>query len=152
MPCIVVKTFLLDPYVKVNLLYSGERVSKWKTSIAKNSLNPLYQESCELDLTVLGEEELQLHVLVTNSDAFARNREIGKVKFGQDVPGYRTGQVQWNQSLAHPNVTITAWHPLFPPPPTPPKKLHLAAEIRSKSASRSPLRSRSPVYLKGLNM
>lgn len=107
-------------------------------------MSPTFREDCEMDLAELG-EAAGLHVLLVNSDHFGRREAVGKVKFGEYVVGYRTGQDQWNESLSNPNRPITAWHPVFPPPPAPPRQLFPGGG-KSRSSSRSRSRSRSPVF------
>ncbi len=39
-----------DPYVKIYLLYNGQRVAKKKTHVKKRTLNPVFNESFVFDL------------------------------------------------------------------------------------------------------
>ena len=42
--------FLADPYVKIYLMYNGQRISKKKTHVKKRTLNPVFNESFVFDL------------------------------------------------------------------------------------------------------
>lgn len=43
-------TGLADPYVKIYLLYNGQRISKKKTHVKKRTLNPVFNESFAFDI------------------------------------------------------------------------------------------------------
>merc|ERR1712062_316739 len=43
-------TGLSDPYVKIYLMYNGQRISKKKTHVKKRTLNPVFNESFVFDL------------------------------------------------------------------------------------------------------
>ena len=56
---------LSDPYIKVYLLHGGKRVSKWKSSIKKRTLIPVFNESFTFDISTLEVTDLSLQVLFT---------------------------------------------------------------------------------------
>ena len=39
-----------DPYVKIYLLYNGQRIAKKKTHVKKRTLNPVFNESFGFDV------------------------------------------------------------------------------------------------------
>lgn len=39
-----------DPYVKIYLLYNGQRIAKKKTHVKKRTLNPVFNESFLFDV------------------------------------------------------------------------------------------------------
>lgn len=43
-------TGLADPYVKIYLLYNGQRIAKKKTHIKKRTLSPVFNESFAFDI------------------------------------------------------------------------------------------------------
>lgn len=43
-------TGLADPYVKMYLLYNGQRIAKKKTHVKKRTLNPVFNESFVFDI------------------------------------------------------------------------------------------------------
>ena len=93
-----------DPYVKVILLINGKKIRKKKTSVVPNTLNPIYNESLEFDLT---DEELQnadLIFKVIDYDRVGSNELIGCSGTGMHFDGiYRN---HWYQMLEYPRVPI----------------------------------------------
>lgn len=45
-------TGLADPYVKIYLLYNGQRIAKKKTHVKKRTLSPVFNESFAFDIPV----------------------------------------------------------------------------------------------------
>lgn len=41
---------LADPYVKIYLLYNGQRIAKKKTHVKKRTLSPVFNESFAFDI------------------------------------------------------------------------------------------------------
>ena len=37
--------FLADPYIKIHFIYKGKRKKKWKSTVKKNTLTPIFNES-----------------------------------------------------------------------------------------------------------
>lgn len=48
-------TGLADPYVKIYLLYNGQRISKKKTHVKKRTLSPVFNESFAFDIPTTAE-------------------------------------------------------------------------------------------------
>lgn len=117
-----------------------ERLSKWKSTLKRANPNPVYKESCELDLTAtrLSEEDIEIHVLVMRSD-LSQHSEVALVKFGGDVG--RSGESHWREAHSNPDQTFAGWHPLFPPPYTQliPTRSYRSSTRRSRSPSPSRL-------------
>ena len=128
-------------------------MSKWKTMVKKLNVNSAYKEACKLDLSVISPEEVEIHVLLMSAERFKHN-EIGMVKFGREMPEYKTGESQWNESFAKPGKVIANWHPIFPSATPQPAPGQRSGRSRSRSmsptrlapGSRSRSRSRSPVF------
>lgn len=57
-----------DPYVKVSLMCQGKRIKKKKTSVKKNTLNPVYNEAIVFDVPQENVEEVGLIVKVIDYD------------------------------------------------------------------------------------
>ena len=98
-----------DPYMKVNLMFKGSRISKWTTNALKNTLNPIFNELCVLDIGSINIEELQVEVVVMDYDRFGRNSELGSIMFGSNVPN-ENGKKHWEQVISNPNVSHMCWH------------------------------------------
>ncbi len=67
-------TFILkyqsDPYVKVILISKGKRLKKKKTSVMKNTLNPIYNESIIFDVPQDQIENVDMVVKVIDYDRY----------------------------------------------------------------------------------
>ena len=103
-----------DPYVKVNMLYHGNCVSKWKSTVKKNTLSPVYNESFHFQVNHLEIAEATLQVTVMNSDRIGRSHPIGVVLIGNDVLHSESGQKHWREMLRSPNKAVSRWHSLSP--------------------------------------
>lgn len=57
-------TGLADPYVKIYLLYNGQRISKKKTHVKKRTLSPVFNESFAFDIPTT---EVSLTIKMFNS-------------------------------------------------------------------------------------
>nr|XP_027231504.1 synaptotagmin-7-like [Penaeus vannamei] len=77
-------TGLSDPYVKIYLLYNGQRVAKKKTHVKKRTLNPVFNESFVFDLPagVVGLESISLEFLLLDWDRVTKNEVIGRLELG----------------------------------------------------------------------
>lgn len=78
-------TGLADPYVKLYLLYDGQRIAKKKTHIKKRTLNPVFNESFVFDLPPAASQsstldKVALQVLVLDWDRVTKNEVRGTVK------------------------------------------------------------------------
>ena len=64
------ETFLADPYVKIYLMYNGQRISKKKTHVKKRTLNPVFNESFVFDLprNESGLGKVIYHIWLSNID------------------------------------------------------------------------------------
>jgi Ca2+-dependent lipid-binding protein len=59
-----------DPYVKVTLISKGKRLKKKKTSVMKNTLNPVYNESMLFDLPTELVDSVDIVIKVIDYDRF----------------------------------------------------------------------------------
>ena len=134
MSCTSPHSIFSDPYVKINLLYQGQRMTKWKTSTKKGTTNPVFNEMCEIDISNFDIEEIQFSAVVMNYDRLGHNSEVGSVLFGDSV-SHDSGQSHWRKIMIDTNTGVYRWHPLIPP----------ASSIRSGSNSPAIRRSKSPV-------
>lgn len=62
-------TGLADPYVKIYLLYNGQRIAKKKTHVKKRTLSPVFNESFAFDVP----NNEVLHYLNNGNKAFQMN-------------------------------------------------------------------------------
>ena len=104
---------MADPYVKVNLIQQGQRISKWKTSTKKGTVNPIFYEMCEVDVSGMEIEDVQLDIVVMDYDRLGHNNEIGCVMFG-DLVSHMSGLSHWKKVMIETNTEVCQWHPLVP--------------------------------------
>ena len=102
-----------DPYVKVYLVYRGKRVSKWKSSVKKNTLVATFNEPFQFDLEKKDINHVELEVVVMDYDRFSRNDLIGTVLLGANVD-HQSGQSHWTDMVATPQQRISRWHSIKP--------------------------------------
>lgn len=106
----------LDPYVKVNMMCEGKTLNKWKSSVKKNTLIPVFNESFQFDTSGLSLEEIVLQVRLMDYDRFSRDDQIGTILIGETVE-QELGREHWEQVMESPHQPVTLWHPVLPAPP-----------------------------------
>jgi len=117
----------VDPYVKVLLLFNGQRIDKKKTQIKKKTLNPTFNESFIFDLPAAccspvpgpgGQTHLRgvrLQFVVYDWDRVTRNEVIGRLDMGDRVHDDDTpAQRHWNEVVNSPRKQVAEWHRLQP--------------------------------------
>ncbi|XP_028853669.1 synaptotagmin-6 isoform X2 [Denticeps clupeoides] len=100
-----------DPYVKVSLVCDGKRLKKKKTTIKKNTLNPIYNEAIIFDIPPENMDQVSLQISVMDYDLVGHNEIIGVNRVGCHAEGL--GRDHWNEMLAYPRKPIAHWHPLL---------------------------------------
>lgn len=72
---LVIVYFILDPFVKINFLVDGTRISKKRTHMKKRTLNPVYNESFVFDLpsTVVDLHNVCIEFCVFDHDRVTKN-------------------------------------------------------------------------------
>ncbi|XP_055377681.1 synaptotagmin-4 [Condylostylus longicornis] len=109
-------TGLADPYVKIYLLYNGQRIAKKKTHVKKRTLSPVFNESFAFDIpTTEGSgaslDNVSLELMLLDWDRVTKNEVIGRLELG----GPRcTGSAlnHWNELCNLPRRQIAEWHKL----------------------------------------
>ncbi|GLV44143.1 Synaptotagmin 4 [Carabus blaptoides fortunei] len=106
-------TGLADPYVKMYLLYNGQRIAKKKTHVKKRTLNPVFNESFVFDIPAGGEglDSVSLEFLLLDWDRVTKNEVIGRLDLGG---AKSTGSAlnHWNEVCNSPRRQIADWHKL----------------------------------------
>ena len=83
-----------DPFVKVHLFYKEKRLAKWNTSVKKNSLNPVYNESFSFDTDSKDANDLYVMLTVKDYDRIGKNDVIGYALIGE-ASSCESGRSQW---------------------------------------------------------
>ncbi|XP_071100568.1 synaptotagmin-4-like [Haliotis cracherodii] len=104
-------TGLSDPYVKIYLLYNGQRIAKKKTHVKKRTLNPVFNESFLFDVPYNeGLQNISLELLVLDWDRMTKNEVIGRLEIGAKLVGQEANH--WNEVMNCPRKQIAEWHKL----------------------------------------
>ncbi|CAH0385558.1 unnamed protein product [Bemisia tabaci] len=106
-------TGLADPYVKMYLLYNGQRVAKKKTHVKKRTLNPVFNESFVFEIPNGADSlaNISLEFLLLDWDRVTKNEVIGRLELGG---AKNTGPAlhHWNEVCNSPRRQIAEWHKL----------------------------------------
>ncbi len=94
-----------DPYVKVAIISKGKRIKKKKTSVMKNTLHPVFNESMLFDIPQDQIETVDLIVKVIDYDRVGSNELIGCVGIGSSFNG--VGRDHWYRMLENPRKPIS---------------------------------------------
>ena len=72
------QSFFSDPYVKIYLLFNGQRIAKKKTHVKKRTLNPVFNESFVFELPHMEEglKNISLEFMLLDWDRVTKN-EVG---------------------------------------------------------------------------
>ncbi|CAG9130325.1 unnamed protein product [Plutella xylostella] len=105
-----------DPYVKICLICQGKRIKKKKTTVKKNTLNPVYNEALVFDLPQENVHDVTLLVKVIDYDRIGPNELIGCTAIGSTLIGI--GRDHWLEMLDNPRKPVAQWYPLNKSPPT----------------------------------
>ncbi|XP_045613625.1 synaptotagmin-4 isoform X2 [Procambarus clarkii] len=107
-------TGLSDPYVKIYLLFNGQRVAKKKTHVKKRTLNPVFNESFVFDLPagVDGLDSISLEFLLLDWDRVTKNEVIGRLELGGARAACGSANHHWSEVVTSPRRQIAEWHKL----------------------------------------
>eukprot|EP00057_Strongylocentrotus_purpuratus_P009722 XP_011664196.1 PREDICTED: synaptotagmin-6 [Strongylocentrotus purpuratus] len=99
-----------DPYVKVSLMSQGKRIKKKKTTVKKNTLNPVYNEAMVFDVAPDSMENICLIIAVVDYDWVGHSELIGVCEVGPNAPVQ--GAAHWADMLTNPRKPIAQWYQL----------------------------------------
>jgi len=102
-------TGLADPYIKIYMLYNGQRVAKKKTHVKKRTLTPVYNESFVFELPAGGDDneldQVSFEVCAMDWDRVTKNEQMGSCT----IDGRSE---HWLQVRSNPRRQIAEWHTL----------------------------------------
>ncbi len=101
-----------DPYVKIYLMCEGRRLAKWKTSIRKNTLIPIFNERFQFHVPHMDLSSVVLEIRVMDYDRFTPNDLMGVVLIGENVP-QDSGREHWVEMISSVNQSVSNWHSLL---------------------------------------
>ncbi|VVC97099.1 unnamed protein product [Leptidea sinapis] len=108
-----VASLLFYSYVKMYLLYNGQRIAKKKTHVKKRTLNPVFNESFVFEVPAAPSatlDHVSLELLVLDWDRVTKNEVIGRIELG--VNGTGSSRHHWREVQAAPRRQIADWHKL----------------------------------------
>lgn len=113
--CVYFKQYsqCVDPYVKIYLMCEGRRLAKWKTTIRKNTLVPIFNERFQFHVPPVDLSTIVLELRVMDYDRFTPNDLMGVVLIGEGVP-QDSGREHWAEMVSSVNQAVSNWHPILP--------------------------------------
>lgn len=126
-------TDLADPYIKVIITFNDETVYKWKTSVKRHTLSPVYNENFNYEVSEemsMSMDSITISFYVVDFDYVLRNDTMGVVTIGKNVSN-KLGRRHWNQVLQSPRQGVSFWHPV--------QQATSAQKRHMRSRSNSPL-------------
>ncbi|UYV61555.1 SYT11 [Cordylochernes scorpioides] len=112
------KRYVPDPYVKLYLLYHGQRIAKKKTHVKRRTTTPVFNESFIFEVPYQGPGAtggplagLGLELLVLDRDRVTKNEVVGRVELGPHAPSPAARQ-HWTEAAESPRRQIAEWHRL----------------------------------------
>ncbi len=91
--------------MKVAIISKGKRIKKKKTSVMKNSLSPVFNESMLFDIPQDQIEQYDMIIKVIDYDRVGANELIGCIGIGPSFSG--TGRDHWYRMLENPRKPMT---------------------------------------------
>lgn len=102
----------IDPYVKLALYCDGVRLSKANTRVKRRSLNPVYNEKFNFNISA---DQISLTTvmlkIVNHSEINTGGGSLGTAILGFDSFG--SGQEQWKSMIESPSRHVEKWHKLY---------------------------------------
>ena len=102
-----------DPYVKVYILHKDKKHDKWKSTVKRNTLLPIFNEPFQFDISNLNVLDLSLEFVVMDYDRFSKDDVVGQVLVGPNAKE-EMGQTHWEELISNPNQPISRWHAIYP--------------------------------------
>lgn len=99
----------IDPYVKIRLYHGRKVIDKWKTSIKRKTLIPVFNESFEFDIPGISIEEISMEILMMDYDRFSKDDVVGIIHLGLGSEGEQE-QRHWKDMINGSPQVISQWH------------------------------------------
>ena len=100
-----------DPHVDIKVYYKNVKKFSWKSTTKKKTLNPVYNEIFQIDLTDMDINSIYMKLVMKDKDLIFQDTFMGMVEFGKHVE-HSTGSKHWMDTLATPLSLVTCWHAL----------------------------------------
>ncbi len=90
----------------------GRRLAKWKTSVRKNTLIPIFNERFQFHVPYMDLSSVALEIRVMDYDRFTPNDLMGVVLIGENV-AQESGREHWAEMISSVNQAVSNWHPIL---------------------------------------
>ena len=111
------------------MVHKSKRVNKWKSTVKKNTLAPVFNETFEFSIVNMDIKDILLEIFIMDRDKFTRNDVMGFISIGM-MSHSETGKAHWSMMMSSPQQSISHWHNLLP-------REHLARKKRHRHRSQS---------------
>ena len=101
------------PYIKVYQLYNAKRQHKWKTSIKRSTVMPIFNEPFRFELPNIDIHSVSLEILIMDHNRFSGDEIMGIIRIGDSAPD-ETGRSHWSEILRTPGQAVSRWHSAWP--------------------------------------
>ena len=124
-----------DPYVKVSLCHFDKTIKTRKTSIRKNTIDPVFNETLSFKLTPDVLDECSLVVTMWDYNCKSRDDMVGRIVLGRNPSGQEEKN-HWSSMLYCPRSSVAHWHTLLPCPEADEKSsVSCGASIQNENSS-----------------
>lgn len=89
------------------------RQVEWRTSVKRNTLTPIFNESFQFDVSEMDMNSITLEAVVMDFDRFSHSDQIGLTLIGKDVSA-ESGRSHWKEVITSSSVAVSHWHPVMP--------------------------------------
>ena len=101
-----------DPFVKVTLCYSLKSMKTRKTSVKKNTIDPVFNESVSFNVSPEQLQQCSLVVTVWDHNTKTKDDFVGRIVMGKQATGpYEV--THWNRMLQCQRSPVAQWHTLL---------------------------------------
>ena len=105
----ILVAFHADPYVKIRIYHNKKVIHKWRSSVKRKTLIPVFNEPFEFELSGHDIDEIQMEILMMDYDRFSKDDEVGVIRLGFGAEG-EAEQRHWKDMLNGSPQVISQWH------------------------------------------
>lgn len=103
-----------DPFVKISLVYNNKRLKKKKTTVFRNTINPVFNEAFTFDVAKDMIKKSQIEFLVLHDSLLGSNELLGRAVVGNSSD-IRVEERKFFQDVLRSSVAVAEWIPLSDP-------------------------------------
>ena len=105
--------FSTDPYVKVSLCFGDKTIKTKKSSVKRNTLEPIFNETLSFNVGSDLMDDCSLTVTVWDYNSKSRDDMMGRVVLGKQATGSQEKN-HWVSMLSSQRSPVAQWHCLKP--------------------------------------